>query len=80
MKAGKTTKRITAAAAAISLLFLVLYALGIRPYIVLSGSMEPSISTGSIVLVDTLHRNPKINDVITYQIGSNRVTHRMIRK
>ena len=80
MKARKKAGRISmAAATAIFCIFLVLYALGIRPYIVLSGSMEPSILTGSVVFVDTLHKDPRINDVITYQIGLNRVTHRMVR-
>ena len=80
MRAGKKIRKILlAVSAAISCLFLILYVAGIRPYIVLSGSMEPSIRTGSVIFVDTRHRHPEINDVITYQIGLNRVTHRMVR-
>lgn len=54
---------------------------GVCPYVVLSGSMEPEITTGSIVYVDQrvdadmLH----INDVITYEMGDGTpVTHRIV--
>lgn len=50
---------------------------GIRTYAVLSGSMEPAIHTGSIVFVDSNDRTPEKGDVITYQIGELKVTHRV---
>lgn len=53
--------------------------LGIRSYAVLSGSMEPAISTGSVVLVNTDRRDPVVGDVITYRLGKNLVTHRVSR-
>ena len=33
-------------------LFLILYAFGIVPYVVLSGSMEPTIETGSVCFIN----------------------------
>lgn len=56
---------------------------GYIPYIVLSGSMEPTIETGSIVYVDTHDTNFNVGDVVTYRIAAgtdmeNRVTHRVI--
>lgn len=65
----------------ISIVFCVLC--GIRPYVVLSGSMEPSILTGSICLVDTKadYDCIKEGDVIAYKKGGNTlITHRVISK
>lgn len=50
---------------------------GIRTYAVLSGSMEPEILTGSVVFVNSHERTPEIGDVITYQMGQIKVTHRV---
>jgi len=53
--------------------------MGYKPFIVLSGSMEPAIMTGDIVLdkevdTDTL----KVGDIISYREGPNTVvTHRI---
>ena len=52
---------------------------GYKPFIVLSGSMEPSIMTGDMVFVkepdpDSL----KVGDVIAYKSGSAVVTHRIV--
>ena len=53
---------------------------GITPYTVLSGSMEPSIHVGSLIY--TVKPDPKaleVGDVITYVIeGGTVVTHRII--
>lgn len=51
------------------------------PYIVLSGSMEPSIRTGSLCIVDT--RVPfdqiKVGDVVAFVTGNGQmVTHRAV--
>lgn len=59
---------------------LVLRIAGFCPYAVLSGSMEPSISTGGIVFTDTSDRQPVAGDVITYQLNGTMVTHRVIRQ
>ncbi len=53
--------------------------LGIQPYIVLSGSMEPSVSTGSLVFVNTKAVRPSPGDIITYRLQDNLVTHRIIQ-
>ena len=42
--------------------------------------MEPVLRTGGIVFTDTKERRPEIGDIVTYQVGENRVTHRVIRK
>ena len=79
----KRIKKVTIAAASLpvvlSLLFFTAFCLGFHPYIVLSGSMEPSIPTGSIIFTDTHDRSPDESDVITYQIGEQYVTHRVIQ-
>lgn len=52
---------------------------GIKPVIVLSGSMEPTIKTGDLIFtkeVDTA--NLKENDVITYLSGESAITHRIV--
>ena len=56
---------------------LILFFSGIYPYIVLSGSMEPVIKTGSIVLVQTRETDIKTGDIILYQSGMQNVTHRV---
>ena len=59
--------------------FLALFVFGIRPYVVLSGSMEPKISTGSIVFVNqnVTFAELKKDDVITFKSGDVMVTHRV---
>lgn len=57
-----------------------MYLAGIRPYIVLSGSMEPVIHTGSLALVDTRDKIPKIGDIVTYCQQDMIVTHRIVRE
>ena len=52
---------------------------GIHPYTVLSGSMEPTYQTGSVVYVKKVDPNElKVNDVITYRLDNVTVTHRII--
>lgn len=53
--------------------------LGIRSYTVLSGSMEPTIPTGSIIYtMKNLGYN--LGDVITYKVSEDKlVTHRIVR-
>lgn len=55
---------------------------GISPFVVKSGSMEPEISTGSVVFTNTHDTDIKIGDVVTYRLsaGENKgvfVTHRV---
>lgn len=49
-------------------------------YVVMSGSMEPTIPTGSIVVVDGRKKERKQGDVITYRRGNMVVTHRIVEK
>lgn len=61
-------------------IFLVPKLFGIKPYIVVSGSMEDAIKTGSVAYVNTKvpAKEIKIGDVIAFNIGSKQVTHRVI--
>ena len=51
-------------------IFLILYAFGIIPYVVLSGSMEPTIKTGSLCFVNkhTDIENIKEKDIIAFKL------------
>lgn len=52
---------------------------GYKPFIVLSGSMEPSIMTGDMVFVkETDPDSLEVGDVIAYKSGSAVVTHRIV--
>jgi signal peptidase len=62
-------------------LFLILYIFGIVPYVVLSGSMEPSIETGSVCFINkhAKFENIKEKDVIAFKMNDGTlVTHRAI--
>ncbi len=51
---------------------------GYKPFLVQSGSMEPSIMTGDIIVVQK-RETYFINDVITFQASTDRVvTHRIV--
>lgn len=55
--------------------------LGFKAFIVLTGSMEPEISAGDVVIVNNVQQsNLKTGDIITYSVGSSSqtVTHRII--
>lgn len=62
------------------MLFLVPRFIGIRPYIVLSGSMEDEIKTGSVAYVDTKVKAEEIKegDIIAFNMGAKQITHRVI--
>lgn len=53
---------------------------GVNPYIVLSGSMEPSIKTGSLCFIDTniKYDDIKVGDIIAYKKGTDMITHRVV--
>ena len=61
--------------------FLLLFVLGIKPYIVLSGSMEPAIRTGSLCMINeqSPYEQIKKGDVIAFWQGEMRVTHRVLQ-
>ncbi len=61
--------------------FLILYICGIVPYVVLSGSMEPTIKTGSLCFVNkkAKYNSIKEKDIIAYKLKDGTlVTHRVV--
>jgi len=50
--------------------------LGVKTYIIISGSMEPNIEIGDIVVVKA-EENLDIGDVISYRKGQSVITHRI---
>ena len=53
---------------------------GLQPYVVLSGSMEPTYHVGSLIYVKSVdHRELKAGDPITYMVSEDTVvTHRIV--
>ncbi|MCM3392400.1 signal peptidase I SipW [Cytobacillus oceanisediminis] len=52
--------------------------IGYQAKAVLSGSMEPTFMTGSIIIVKQPDRNLKKEDIITFKSGDKLITHRII--
>ena len=54
--------------------------IGIHPFIVLSGSMEDEIKTGSVAYADTKAKveDVKVGEVIVFNVDKAQVTHRVI--
>lgn len=80
-------KKIVHCLASITYIFIIIYALicapllfKYKPVVVLSGSMEPTIKTGSIIYYKWIEPNLlKKNDIITFNNqGKNYVSHRII--
>lgn len=61
-------------------IFLIPRIFGIVPFIVLSGSMEKEIKTGSIAYVNTNVKKEEIEvgDIIAFSLGDTQVTHRVV--
>ncbi len=62
-------------------LFLILYICGIVPYVVLSGSMEPTIETGSLCFINKKIKIEKVKekDIIAFKMNDGTlVTHRVV--
>ncbi len=53
--------------------------IGIVPYRILSGSMEPTYQVGEVVLVDTSVKNPGIGNAVAYHMGNSIIIHRVVR-
>jgi len=68
---------VIATALAVFLFLLVLWK-GYWPMIVLSGSMEPSIRIGDIVVVEKSQQEPHIGDVVAYKYSGMIILHRVI--
>jgi len=63
-------------------IFIVLYIIGIEPYVVETGSMEPAIKRGSLSFINkhVSYESIKENDVIAYTAPTgSKVTHRAIK-
>lgn len=50
----------------------------VKSYEILSGSMEPNLKVGNVVLVNTLDKDTEIDDVIAFKMGDVPVIHRVI--
>jgi signal peptidase len=63
-------------------ILIIWFAIGVfpvRPYVIMSGSMEPQIKAGDLVLVKRdVAENMKVGDVIQYKSGDFYVFHRII--
>ena len=52
---------------------------GYKTFSIISGSMEPKININDIVIVKNVDKNQiKINDIITFKIEDETITHRVI--
>jgi signal peptidase len=52
--------------------------LGIKTYVIISGSMEPNLQIGDIVIVKKVAQNElKQGDIISYRQGQSVITHRI---
>ena len=61
--------------------YFVAFAMGMRPYITRSGSMEPAIQTGSVCFVDSKAQfeDVKEGDIVAFQVSTgDHITHRAI--
>ena len=70
---------ITAVLSVLCILFSLPLCFGMKAYIVMSGSMEPVIQTGSVAYVDTGYsgNDAVIGDIIAYKAMDSLVTHRV---
>lgn len=54
--------------------------LGIKTYVIVSGSMEPNLNIGDIVIVKSIknrEENIKVGDIISFRKGQSVITHRI---
>lgn len=85
-KVTKVLNSIVFYATIVILIFMALFTLprlfGVKPFVVLSGSMEPTIPTGSLVFVNTKDKDVQVDDIITFSLATGKdsgvyVTHRV---
>ena len=65
----------------VGVIFLGLYIFGFTPYVVLSGSMEPTIQTGSLCFINknASYKGIKNKDIIAFKLKNGTlVTHRVV--
>ena len=69
---------VTFAAILLAAVFVLPRVFGIEPYIVMSGSMEPVITTGAVAFIDTHETDAIVGDIITFTLENGEtVTHRI---
>ena len=51
-----------------------------KPYVVLSGSMEPVIPVGSVVIIDQSKTAVSARDIAAFSRNGQTVTHRIIKE
>ena len=69
---------VTISAAAVLAIIVLSAVCNVRPYVVMSGSMEPAVPTGSLVWIDQNRHDADVGDVIAYRLGDIIVTHRVV--
>lgn len=52
----------------------------IKPCVVVSGSMEPKIMTGSLCFIQDKNKAPQKGDIISFQKGEITIVHRIIKE
>ena len=52
----------------------------IKPCVVVSGSMEPKIMTGSLCMIKENSRVPQKGDIVAFQRGKITVVHRIVKE
>ncbi len=72
---------ITIIYALLCLAIIITCLIGIQPTVVLSGSMEPNIPTGSLCFVNKKYPFDQLKkgDVIVYQVPRQKVIHRIVK-
>lgn len=62
----------------LAIAYIVMMVMGCKLYTVLSPSMEPTLKTGSVIIVKPVNTSDlKEGDIITYKFGSTTATHRI---
>ena len=54
--------------------------LGIKTYVIISGSMEPNINIGDLVVAKKIKGELQVGDIISYRKGHSVITHRISQK
>jgi len=63
----------------IFMMLLISGALGIKPYVIVSGSMEPTLSVGDVVFIEKSDFNEvNSSDIIAYYNGEQIIVHRVV--